>query len=66
MKIDDMIKKLQRYRKQFGNLEICIPETTKTETYNMYRRKTEFKEPALLISNVFKDKLCVVMDIRSE
>ena len=62
MKIDEAIGELQQYKKEFGNLEILIPEIIRTQTSNSYHKQTEFNKPKIMVSNCLKDNLCIIID----
>lgn len=62
MYIDEMIEQLQMFRKEFGNLEVRIPEIIETSTRDSYSRKTNFNDCRVVVSHYEPLKLAVVID----
>lgn len=62
MYIDEMIEQLQMFRKEFGNLEVKIPEVIETSTKDSYSRKTIFNNCKVIVSHYEPLKLAVVID----
>ena len=62
MHIDEMIEQLQIFRKEFGNLEIKVPEVIENSTKDSYSRKTIFNNCKVVVSHHEPLKLAVVID----
>lgn len=62
MKIDDMIKQLQIFREEFGNLDVFVPEVIEKFTYERYSRITNFNDCKIAVCHYKPLKLAVVID----
>ena len=62
MHIDEMIEQLQMFRKEFGNLEVRIPEVIETSTRDSYSRKTNYNDCKVVVSHYKPLRLAVVID----
>lgn len=62
MKIDDVIEQLQIFRKEFGNLDIFVPEVIEKSTCESYSRKTIFNDCKISVSHYKPLELAVVID----
>ena len=62
MYIDEMIEQLQIFRKEFGNLEVKVPETIETSTKNSWSKKTNLNDCKVVVSHYEPLKLAVVID----
>ena len=62
MYIDEMIEQLQIFRKEFGNLEVKVPEVIENSTKDIYSRKTIFNNCRVIVSHYEPLKLAVVID----
>ncbi len=62
MKIDDMIEQLQIFKKEFGNLDVFIPEVIEQSDYRSYSRKTIFKDCRILVCSYKPLEYAIVID----
>lgn len=62
MKIDNMIEQLQIFRKEFGNLDVLIPEVVEKSTYERYSRITNFNDCKIAVCHYKPLELAVVID----